>query len=766
MLRKIAPFVLLLLLALPASGQKVGVVMSGGGAKGLYHIGVLEALETYGIPIDCVAGTSMGSIIAAMYAAGYSPAEMRAIVSSGVVREWVSGRIDPNVYMPYYRQMADNPAFVNLRVDVENPSGARFVVPTNLISSTQIDMALTELFAAASTAAGGDFDRLMVPFLCVASDMNSRGPAVLRHGELSEAVRSSMSIPLVFKPVKLDSMLLYDGGIYDNFPWRPLDEAFSPELLVGSICTAGNTPPSEENSLLDQAFMLAMHDSDYTLPADRSVTIRRAVGVNMLDFDQAEAIMDAGYEDAIAAMPQLLERIPVAERRDSTWFAERRAAFRRRCPALVFDGYDLQGLRPVQQEYVRDLLQVDSRLSGRRQVMDFVELRRNLYRLLSAGEFSMDFPRARYDSLTHRYTFEAHFATRPTFKLTIGGNVSSTAFNQAYIGVSHSWIGRVSQRLGADLYLGPLYTWGTLGGRTDFYMWKPLFIDYSYNFSVSNFRHGYFGNVTRVANAEQVKSSESFLSFGVGMPLTHRSVFVLRANGGHVNYRYDSEDLFADDTDLSRFTFFGLRAAIVRNTLDKFLYPRRGSDLRLSAIYVVGRDKYRPYDVQTFVSTESRQWFGGRFTWTKYFDLPGLSWFSFGLNIDAVYTNQPSFQTPSSTLMSMPEYAPVSHMRMIYMPDYRAPRFVGGGLMPTFDLLPNFFFRTGFYALWRPKREYNPFGETDRPWHCIAETSLVYHTPIGPVSLALTKYDVRDWKNMYLTFNFGYAIFAPKGTFY
>ncbi len=81
--------------------------MSGGGAKGLYHIGVLEALEENGVPIDYVAGTSMGSIIAAMYAAGYSPAEMRAIVKSGVVKEWVSGRIDPNKYMAYYRQVGE-----------------------------------------------------------------------------------------------------------------------------------------------------------------------------------------------------------------------------------------------------------------------------------------------------------------------------------------------------------------------------------------------------------------------------------------------------------------------------------------------------------------------------------------------------------------------------------------------------------------------------------------------------------------------------------
>lgn len=333
--------------------------MSGGGAKGLYHIGVLEALEENGVPIDYVAGTSMGSIIAAMYAAGYSPAQMREIVASGVVKEWVSGRIDPR-YTPYYRQIGHNPSFISVRLNLGN-SGKRFRV-TNLISSTPIEMALTELFAPASAAAGGDFDRLMVPFLCVSSDMNAREPVVMRNGDLCEAVRSSMSIPLVFKPMKVDSMLLYDGGIYDNFPWRPLDVGFRPDLIVGSICTAGNTPPGEDINILDQAFMLAMHDTDYDLPKGRSVTVRRAVDVNMLDFDSAVAVMDAGYEDAMAVMPQILER--VSERWSPRRYAERREEFRAKCPPLVFNDYKLEGLSSAPEAYIRDFVKVDRRTPG------------------------------------------------------------------------------------------------------------------------------------------------------------------------------------------------------------------------------------------------------------------------------------------------------------------------------------------------------------------------------------------------------------------
>ena len=762
MLRKTVAFVLFLLAGtLPAPGQRVGVVMSGGGAKGLYHIGVLEALEECGVPIDCVAGTSMGSIIAAMYAAGYSPAEMRAIVSSGVVREWVSGRIDPNRYLDYYRQVGSNPSFLSLRIDVEGPAGKRFRVPTNLVSSTQIDMALTELFAPATAAADGDFDRLMVPFLCVASDMNHRRPVVLRRGELSEAVRSSMSIPLVFKPVEADSMLLYDGGIYDNFPWKPLDATFGPDFIVGSVCTSGNTPPSGDSNIMDQAFMLAMQETDYTLPEGRSVTIRRAVDAGMLDFDRAEAIMDSGYEDAMAAMPEILRQ--VAARRGETDYAARRAAFRGKCPPLIFNDYRLEGLTRTQRAYIRDFVQVDRRTPGRQRPMGFAELRDNLFEVLAGGEFSMGFPHVRYDSVQRRYAFEAHFSTRPNFRITVGGNISSTAFNQAFIGFDYHTIRRVSQWAFAGIYIGPTYATGSLGGRTDFYLWKPFSLDYSYNFEVLNLRHGNFGNLTPIDNTKSVKNNQGFLSIGLTMPLTHNSLASLRFNGGQQAYRYDTAVPGTDpNTDLTRFSFFGTKLEIARNTLDKILYPRRGSEISLSGIYITGRERHKPAEFGRKRSFNAhREWFGAKFQWNRYFDLPGCKWFSFGFNIDAVWTTHPRFQTETATLMSLPAYQPVVHSQMAFMPDYRAKNFLAGGLMPTFDLLPNFFLRTGFYAMYRDNR-----GLPGEKMQYITEASFVYHTPIGPVSLSLTKYDLKSWHNMYLTFNFGYAIFAPSGHLY
>ncbi|MDD3108150.1 MAG: patatin-like phospholipase family protein, partial [Alistipes sp.] len=201
--------------------QRVGMVMSGGGAKGLYHIGVLKALEENGIPIDYVSGTSMGSIIAGLYAIGYSPDQMAELFKSDQISYWMSGKIQPQ-YLYYFRKKTPTPAMVSFRLDLKDKKSRRIALPTNLIPSHQIDLAFVDFFAAPNAACGGDFDKLFVPFRCVATDAAAQGEVVYRNGNLGKSIRASMTIPLVFKPLRQDSTLLYDGGMYNNFPWQVL----------------------------------------------------------------------------------------------------------------------------------------------------------------------------------------------------------------------------------------------------------------------------------------------------------------------------------------------------------------------------------------------------------------------------------------------------------------------------------------------------------------------------------------------------------------
>ena len=214
------------------------------------------------------------------------------------------------------------------------------------------------------------------------------------------------------------------------------------------------------------------------------------------------------------------------------------------------------------------------------------------------------------------------------------------------------------------------------------------------------------------------------------------------------------------ESDQGRVFFFGAQGEISRNTLDKFIYPTRGSDLRYSLIYVSGANRFKSSTQNVFSSGANQRWFGSRLQWTKVFDMPSLDNFSFGLHFDGVYTNHPEMESEATTIMSSPLYAPVPHANMIYMPDFRAARYLAVGVMPTFEIIDNLMVRAGFYAMLRDKNH------TASHWHQIADISLVYHTPIGPVSLALTKYDMTSWKNTYLSFNFGLLIFSPKALFY
>ncbi len=742
-----------LLICCNAAAQRVGVVLSGGGAKGLYHIGVLQALEENDVPIDYIAGTSMGAIIAGLYAAGYSPAEMREIVLSGEVEKWVSGKIDRR-HRYFFHQMNEQPSMISMRVNFGGKRRGEKVVqmPSHIISSTQIDMALVGLFQPATVVSGGDFDKLMVPFRCVAADMNSRTAKVFSEGDLGMAIRSSMSIPLVFKPLKKDSMLLYDGGLIDNFPWRSLDEEFSPDIFIGSKCTAGTTPVDVNSDVVSQALMLMTAKTDYTLPEGRSIMLDRAVDAGMLDFNRGAEIVELGYADALESMPEILKQ--VSSRRPQSEVVMRREAFRSRMPEVVYNKYQADSISEAQRIYVEHVMRL--RENGVTRELSHNELTDRLNDLLVDDKFECDYPIVTYDSESRKFALGMNLKTRPMFKVSFGGNISSTAFNQALISLRYETIGRVSQSAGADFYLGAICNMGRIGGRTTLYKKIPVFFDYSYNFGVMNTLYGNFGHLAGVDNTERMKTKEQYGAVAVGIVPTRKSVLQFVVHGGEGLYRMVNWDEF------TRFTFIGNKLELRRSTLDHRIFPTKGTNLSVSGIYIYGQDKYKY--LPTVGSTPERmlrkQWFGAKLRWEQYFDMPRTKWFALGYRVDGVYTTHPEFESVPTSIMTAPLYAPVPHANMIYMPDFRAARYVAAGVMPTFRIVENLMVRAGFYAMFRDKNH------TASQWHYVADVSVVYHTPLGPVSLALTKYDLQNWKNTYLSFNFGLLIFSHGGLFY
>jgi len=189
---------------------RVGLVLSGGGARGAAHIGVLKALEEMCIPVDVIVGTSMGAIVGGIYAAGSSPAQLEALVTS---IEWNEAfRDTPRTEELSFRRKEDS-ASQMIKFDAGIHDG-KFTLPMGLIQGQNLTFTLKSHLLR--TTGIDDFDRLKIPFRAVAADIETGRKVVLGKGDLAGAMRASMSIPGVFAPVEIDGKLLVDGGIAER----------------------------------------------------------------------------------------------------------------------------------------------------------------------------------------------------------------------------------------------------------------------------------------------------------------------------------------------------------------------------------------------------------------------------------------------------------------------------------------------------------------------------------------------------------------------
>ena len=755
---------ILLLSATLASAQRVGLVLSGGGAKGLYHIGVIKALEENGIPIDYVSGTSMGAIIAGLYAIGYTPEQMAEIFESNQIKYWMSGKIEDK-YIYYFKQRRPNAAMITLRLDFRNPQRiAKLQLPTSLIQSNTLDLAFVEFFSGPSAQCGGDFDKLFVPFRCIATDAAARKEVVYRGGDLGKAIRASMTIPLVFRPIKQDSTLLYDGGIYNNFPWQVLQEDFKPDILIGSKCVEGNSKPKEDNPM-EQILALTMMHTDYDLPSDEDILIDHTFDdVTTLDFSKAAYVIDRGYQDAMAKMPQILER--VVRRADTTELDLRRAAYRMSLPKLVFDKYEVSGMGKKQTQYMKRILQLDKKLEEQK-LFDFDQFRSEYFKMLSEGEIEGDFPDVAYNDTTKSFQLDLHLRTKPSLKLMFGGNISSTSMNQAYVGVEYRRLGRNMHTYNFDGYFSALYSSVFVGGRNDFFWKIPFAVDYGFYYNYYNFFKSDFGMLSKHNDLSFAKQGDLHLTAGLSMPTDRFQAFSMRFNIGRDNFRYFQSTGHSDDDvmDQSRFPFLGVKLELARNNLNYLMYPTRGLRQSISAIYVSGLEYYTP---GTFAPTadrveENRYWFGARFTREQYFRI--AKWFSLGYLVDGVITTHPSFSNEYATNISSPAFQPTPHSRLVYLKDFRSKSFIGGGIIPTFEFGPRFYLKNSVYAF-LPEDANKSTADVRKRLRYIFNSSLVYQTHIGPISLTLSKYDATTSHNWFLTFNFGFMLFNGSGLFY
>ncbi|WP_432261474.1 patatin-like phospholipase family protein [Cupriavidus sp. TMH.W2] len=199
--------------ALPAAGARprICLVLSGGGARGAAHIGVLKVLEAMRIPVDCIAGTSMGSLVGGAYATGMGPAEMERLVS-GLSTDKLFKERPPRQDLTIRRKQDD---FTNLLTPEIGVQSSGLLLPKGAVSGVQLETVLRQL---ANAPGFRDFDQLPIPYRAVATDLVAGTPVVFSQGEMANVMRASMSVPGAVAPAEYKGRLLVDGGLTDNLP--------------------------------------------------------------------------------------------------------------------------------------------------------------------------------------------------------------------------------------------------------------------------------------------------------------------------------------------------------------------------------------------------------------------------------------------------------------------------------------------------------------------------------------------------------------------
>ena len=215
--------------------KKIGLVLSGGGARGAAHVGVIKVLEELNIPVDYIVGTSLGSVVGALYSMGQTPAQMEFTLAT---LEWNRGFVDnlPRSQLPFRRKDEEDKFQTNFELGVE---GFSVSLPPGVIQGHGLYLLLQTLVGG--SALQRDFDKLPIPYLAIATDLEKSKTVVLDSGDLAKSLQASMSIPAIFAPVEIDGRLLVDGGVTNNLAVDVVREMGADIVIAVDISTPLST---------------------------------------------------------------------------------------------------------------------------------------------------------------------------------------------------------------------------------------------------------------------------------------------------------------------------------------------------------------------------------------------------------------------------------------------------------------------------------------------------------------------------------------------
>jgi NTE family protein len=720
--------------------QKVGLVLSGGGASGLAHIGVLKALEERGIPIDYITGTSAGSLVGAMYCAGYSPEEIENYVKSNDFQLMTTGKLKASQRF-LYREADANGSLFNVSFALDTILTKS--LPTKFITSSFFDFEMLKLFGTISASNHNNFDSLFIPFRCVASDIENKKSIIFSSGFLNQAVRASMTYPFYLDPIRIDGTLMFDGGLYNNFPADVMYQDFSPDFIIGSNVSYNAPPPSEDDLISQLTNMLVSH-SNFSIPCNEGILIEPENTIGTFAFNEVEEAIQSGYEATMAKIDSI--EFYVDKRITKEEITSKRNAFRKKIIELKVSSITNNFSKKRDLAYARKSMIWERK----NEILDASKLERRYYRLYATPQLDFMYPllNLRPDS-TYNMNLEVRKAK--DFKLDVGGHFSSRAVNTGYIGLTYRSIGNTASSFHASSYFGKFYGSAKLSYELEV---PSIFPISASAYFVMN-RWDYFRSFATFF--EDVKPSfliqnEMYYGIKINHPIgnTTKSSFDYRLFNLEDDYYQTDNFTNKDTSDLTLLDGYSFSWEFVQNSLNRKQFANSGHYFRFKARFVDGFETSIPgsTSISDNIKTYDHKWININ---AEFQTFPiDFNNFHFGIHGKGVFNSQSLYSNYTASLLAMTSFSPLPDAETYFLPEYRSPQYLGGGFNTIFtfkkhlDIRLDGYYYQPFVILIKNPDGTPSYSKPFKGSSFMASASIIYNTIVGPLRATMNYFPQQD----------------------
>lgn len=725
--------------------QKVALVMSGGGAKGIAHVGVIKALEENNIPIDYVVGTSMGGVVAGCYAAGYSAEQIEGIMLSPQFQNWVNGVFEKGYNYYLYKDKA-NSSFLTIQLSLDSIFNASF--NSSLASDVTLNFALPEYLSKATAIANNNFDSLYVPTRIIAADIFTQNEVILKNASLALALRTTLSVPFFYKPIKIDNKYLFDGGIYNNFPVDVAINDFDPEVIIGSNVSSkifNQYPYDEDDKLVNNSLLFMLIDkSNPDIIPDNGIYLEpNLADYTAFDFARAKDLIDSGYNVTMKNMDSIKAKI--SRRQSAQERSFKRTEFLKKGNPLKFSEINFHGYNSKQRRYINKLFKYKS---GK--LLDLQDIKKGYFKLVSEDYFNTVYPDISYDQKSKIYALELYGRPRSNLNLEVGGAIASRNISQIFLGAEFYYFNNYLLKTSLSFYSGSFYK--SAQARTRLYMAWPFQFYIEPELTYNNFDFLNSDDIFIDDDAPTILDrTDRKYGLNMGLPIGNKLKTVLSAAFINNDDLYGNNVGINSSDTLDQLTLKGIKAGITlgRDNFNRKQYASDGKGLKISFNYFSIEDSYRPGTTSSDIAYKDHdEWFKASLSWEQFFR---KNRWSTGYSFDGVYSNQGFFANYNGTLINLPSFNPLQDSRSQFLPNFRAYSFAAVGIKNILSLRSNLDFRLEGYA-------FMPFQtliqendlllkeENNEDVFLVGSSSLVLHSPVGPICLALNYYDQENAK--------------------